>query len=153
MLSQKIRSSISALVLALTSIVVIGIGGAQELLAQERFKVGAILPLTGAAADYGIAIKNCIELAKKDKPELFTNIDFIFEDAAYDPKTAVSAYRSLTDGQRVDLTLTWGVSFCKAAGVRFPWAAPLFLITIQPSHLPIAEASGPYGRAMTAPTV
>lgn len=85
----------------------IGIGRAQELLAQEKFKVGAVLPLTGAAADYGIAIKNCVELAKKDRPEIFTNIDFIFEDAAYDPKTAISAYRSLTDGQRVDLTLTF----------------------------------------------
>jgi branched-chain amino acid transport system substrate-binding protein len=114
MLSQKIRSSIAALVLSLTSIVVIGIAGAQELLAQEKFKVGAVLPLTGGAADYGIAIKNCIELARKDNPELFTNIEFIYEDAAYDPKTAVSAYRSLTDGQQVDLTVTWGVSFCKA---------------------------------------
>jgi hypothetical protein len=46
MLSQKIRSSISALVLALTSIVVIGISGAQELLAQEKFRVGARLPLS-----------------------------------------------------------------------------------------------------------
>jgi branched-chain amino acid transport system substrate-binding protein len=93
---------------------VIGIVGSQEVLAQEKFKVGAVLPLTGAAADYGIAIKNCIELARKDNPELFTNIEFIYEDAAYDPKTAVSAYRSLTDGQQVDLTVTWGVSFCKA---------------------------------------
>jgi hypothetical protein len=114
MLSQKIRSSISAIVLTLSTIVVIGIGCSHESSAQEKFKVGAVLPLTGAAADYGIAIKNCIELARKDNPELFTNIEFIYEDAAYDPKTAVSAYRSLTDGQQVDLTVTWGVSFCKA---------------------------------------
>jgi hypothetical protein len=73
MLSQKIRSSIAALVLSLTSIVVIGIAGAQELLAQEKFKVGAVLPLTGGAADYGIAIKNCIELARKDNPNLYTS--------------------------------------------------------------------------------
>jgi branched-chain amino acid transport system substrate-binding protein len=134
MLSQKIRSSISALVLSLTSVVVIGISGAQELAAQEKFKVGAVLPLTGAAADYGIAIKNCIELAKKDKPELFTNIDFIFEDAAYDPKTAVSAYRSLTDGQRVDLALTWGVSFCKAlAPIAEARKSPLVGLCLDPT--------------------
>ena len=48
------------------------------------FQVGLVLPLTGPAADYGVAIKNCIDLAIKDRPELFTNIKFNYEDAAYD---------------------------------------------------------------------
>jgi hypothetical protein len=71
MLSRKIRSTISALVLSLASIVVIGISGAQELLAQEKFKVGAVLPLTGALAEYGVAARNGIDLAKQQHPELF----------------------------------------------------------------------------------
>lgn len=79
-----------------------------------RFKIGAVLPLTGVAAEYGIAIKNCIELAKQDRPELFKNIDFIYEDAAFDPKQAATALNKLVSVDHVDLLYTWGVAFCKA---------------------------------------
>lgn len=81
---------------------------------DQAFKIGLVLPLTGPAADYGVAIKNCIDLARKDRPELFTNIRFHYQDAAFDPKTAVSALSKLIDSDRANLVVTWGVAFCKA---------------------------------------
>jgi ABC-type branched-subunit amino acid transport system substrate-binding protein len=134
MLSQKIWSLLTHLLIRIVFIFAFGISTSNESIAQEKFKVGAVLPLTGAAADYGIAIKNCIDLAKKENPDLFTNIDFLYEDAAYDPKTAVSAYRSLTDGKQVKLTVTWGVSFCKAlAPIAETKRTPLVGICLDPT--------------------
>ncbi len=80
----------------------------------KQTKVGLVLPLTGKAADYGFAIRNCIDLARKDRPELFENIIFKYEDAAFEPRLAVSALNKLIDVEKIDLSVTWGVSFCKA---------------------------------------
>ena len=45
-----------------------------SLIPNSGFKIGMILPLTGAAADYGKSIERCVDLAKEDNPENFTNI-------------------------------------------------------------------------------
>jgi len=83
---------------------------------------------------FTLAIKNCLELARNDRPELFSNIEFFYEDAAYDPKIAISAYRSLTDGRQVDLTVTWGVSFCKAlAPIAEARKTPLVGLCLDPT--------------------
>jgi len=66
--------SLSALVFSLTSGVAIGAPGAEELLDQEKLKVGVILPLTGPLAEYGMAARNGIELARKEYPELFHDL-------------------------------------------------------------------------------
>lgn len=101
--------------------------------AEESFDVGLVIPLSGNAADYGIAIKNCIELAKKDRPEIFTNIRFRYEDASYDPKLAVTAFNKLAGLQKVELFATWGVSFCKAlAPLAEAHKIPLVGICIDP---------------------
>lgn len=80
----------------------------------QTFRIGAILPLSGPAAEYGFAIQNSISLAKQDNPEAFEHIQFIFEDAQYDTKLAVAAFKKLVEVDRVDLIYTWGVGFCKA---------------------------------------
>ena len=72
-----------------------------------------ILPLSGAAADYGQSIQNSISLAKEDQPEIFTKIKFITEDAQHDVKLAISAFKKLVELDKVDLIYTWGVPFCK----------------------------------------
>lgn len=79
----------------------------------EPFKIGVILPFTGPAAANGIAMQNSIELAQKDNPNNFTNIKFIYEDAAYDAKQALSAFIKLKDKDAVNLFYIWGISFCK----------------------------------------
>jgi branched-chain amino acid transport system substrate-binding protein len=108
MLSQKIRSSISALVLALASIVVIGISGSQELLAQERIKIGIIAPFTGPLAEFGVALRNGIVLAQKTSPNALSKIDFVYEDSQYNPQTAISIFRRFTADTQVKLVINFG---------------------------------------------
>lgn len=80
----------------------------------EPLRVGAVLPLTGVTADYGETIKNAIMMAQDDSVVLREKVKFIFEDAGYDPKQAVSAFKKLVQVDRVDLVYVWGVAFCKA---------------------------------------
>lgn len=80
----------------------------------ETFSVGAVLPLTGPASEYGASIVNAVEMARADHPALFENIVFKFEDARYDASAAVTAFHKLTQVDKVDLIFTWGISFCQA---------------------------------------
>jgi branched-chain amino acid transport system substrate-binding protein len=78
--------------------------------AQENstFKVGVILPLTGAVAEYGVATKNGIELAKKEHPELFSKVQFIYDDSQYEGKKALSGFQKLKNSDGVSLVYIWG---------------------------------------------
>ncbi len=80
----------------------------------EPFSIGAVLPLSGPAAEYGASIVNAIEMARRDHPALFENVVFKFEDGRYDASAAVTAFHKLTRIDRVDLVFTWGISFCQA---------------------------------------
>ena len=82
--------------------------------ADPSVRVGVILPLTGGAADYGESVRNSIELAREDRKDVLSKVDFLYEDAAYDPKQAVSAFHKLTRVDKVDLIYVWGVAYCKA---------------------------------------
>jgi len=95
-------------VLALTSIVVIGISGAQELLAQERSKIGIIAPFTGPLAEFGVALRNGIVLAQKTSPNALSKIDFVYEDSHYNPQTAISIFRRFTADTQVKLVINFG---------------------------------------------
>lgn len=95
--------------------------------------VGVIVPLSGGAADYGLAIRNSIELARERSPELFTDIRFEYEDATYDPRVALTAFQKLADSNHSDIIVTWGVSACKAlAPVAEARKVPLIGICIDP---------------------
>jgi branched-chain amino acid transport system substrate-binding protein len=78
----------------------------------NNFKVGVIAPLSGIAAEYGVALKNGIELAKKENQGLFGSVDFILEDTPYEPKAAVSSFNKLRTVDKVDLVYVFGVAFC-----------------------------------------
>lgn len=80
----------------------------------ESFKVGVIIPLSGSAADYGEAIRNSIELARRESPEKFTNIQFIYEDGEYNTQKAVSAFQKLRTVDKVNLVYPFGILFCRA---------------------------------------
>ena len=82
--------------------------------ADEIFDVGVVIPLTGPVADYGIAIQNSINLAIQDRPELFSNIKFHFEDAQGGTANAVSAFNKLLSTDQMKISVTFGVAFCKA---------------------------------------
>lgn len=88
---------------------------AAVLLAEPiTFRIGVIIPLSGMAAEYGEVIRNSMELAKKDHPELLGHLSFVYEDVQYDPKLAISAFHKLRLVDKADLVYTFGVSFCKA---------------------------------------
>ena len=83
-------------------VIIIVIGGIwyevnKKPLEKEPIKIGAILPLTGKAAQYGEEIKRGIELAKEDRKDISSEI--IYEDSKYDTKEGVSIYQKLkTEG-------------------------------------------------------
>jgi len=75
---------------------------------DRSFLVGVNLPLTGEVAEFGVAVKNGIQLAVKEYPSEFGGIKFIFEDNRYDSKTSVTAFNKLKDLNKVDLVFVWG---------------------------------------------
>ena len=80
---------------------------ASALLATP-FKVGVSLPLVGPYSDYGTAVQNGINLALRDRPELFGNIRFLFDDDSYDPKRTIAVLNKFVDLDRINLFFVWG---------------------------------------------
>ena len=74
----------------------------------DNIKLGIILPLTGPLAEYGVASKNGFELARKEHPDQFIEIDFVYEDSQYDPKLSISAYQKLRRDPDVKIIYSWG---------------------------------------------
>ena len=108
MLSRNIRSTISALVLSLTTIAVIGIGSSLESLAQEQIKIGVSAPFTGDLAEYGAAVRNGIDLAISEDSSSFKGLQFVFENNQYEASKAVSAFQKLTNVDAVKIIYNWG---------------------------------------------
>jgi len=81
-----------------------------SVFAQENtaFKVGVILPLTGAVAEYGVATKNGIQLAIKEHPENFSGISFVYDDSQYEGKKALSGYQKLKSSDSASVVYIWG---------------------------------------------
>ena len=71
-------------------------------------RVGISLPLTGAWAEFGEAVRNGIESARIQQPVLFSKIEFIYEDNAYDAKKAVTSLQKFADVDHVNLVFVWG---------------------------------------------
>ncbi len=82
----------------------------------DDLKVGVILPLTGALAPVGNAIRNGIILARKGRPELFSRVQFWFEDDQLDAKQTLTAYRNLRNNQKVNLLFGFGPILANAVG-------------------------------------
>lgn len=82
--------------------------------AVAEFRVGLILPLTGPATEYGLSMKNSIELARLDNPKNFEKISYLLEDSKNDAKTAVSAFQKLVLRDKIQLLYIWGVAPCAA---------------------------------------
>jgi len=73
-----------------------------------RFKVGVNAPLSGDLAEFGVAVKNGIEMACSDQKKACQNLDFLYEDNKYEAKTAITAFNKLLDIDNVDLEFVWG---------------------------------------------
>ncbi len=85
----------------------IGIVIAGGAFAQEGFKIGAYIPLTGWAANYGEDAKRGIELAVEEVNGaggiLGKKVGVLFEDSGGNPKQAVSAVQKLINIDKVPI--------------------------------------------------
>lgn len=67
-----------------------------------EIKIGAVLPLTGDAADYGKKLKMGMDLAVEEKKG-FSELKVLYEDSQAQPKQAVSAYQKLVNLDHVPI--------------------------------------------------
>ena len=81
-------------------------GASSEASSDKVFKIGGIGPVTGAAAVYGLAVKNGAQIAvdeiNADGGINGYQIEFNFQDDEHDAEKSVNAYNTLKDwGMRV----------------------------------------------------
>ena len=77
-------------------------------LAEDLLKVGVSIPLSGAFSEYGVAVRNGIELALSEHPRISDTIRFLFEDDGYEPKRTIAAVNKLVDADGAGLAFVWG---------------------------------------------
>jgi len=77
---------------------------------QAPIKIGAILPLTGSGASYGVWMKGGTEMAAEEINAgggiAGRKLEVIYEDHAADASKAVNAMRRLVEVEKVPFTLT-----------------------------------------------
>ena len=77
---------------------------------QPPIKIGAILPLTGSGASYGVWMKGGTEIAAEEINAsggiLGSKLEVIYEDHAADASKAVNAMQRLVEVEKVPFTLT-----------------------------------------------
>lgn len=93
--------------------------------ADQKLKVGVVVPLSGDMAEFGEAAQHGLQIAVSDIPELSARFDFIYEDSRYDPAKSVSAIQKLINIDHVKLLLLWG---------EYPALATMKLI--EDAHVP-----------------
>ncbi len=115
-MKQRIFSIILVIALISGLVVFSGCGKKQE----KVIKIGAILPLTGPAAEWGLNQKQGMELAIEEINKSFVannkKVVMVVEDDQSDPKAAVNAFNKimLKDKPSVILTLQSSVSMALA---------------------------------------
>lgn len=79
-----------------------------EITSASAIKIGAILPLSGAASNFGAIARRGIELALNDlSPSDRKRVQVIFEDDALSNSRSATAARKLLSIDKVDALLTW----------------------------------------------
>lgn len=89
-------------------------GHAESVSGGATLHIGVILSLSGAFADYGVAIKNGIDLALEEQPRARERFKFLYEDSQYDPKQAVPAFLKLVTREKIDLVFSFGTGVNQA---------------------------------------
>ena len=74
---------------------------------SDRFCIGIILPLSHFA-EYGLAVKNGIELAKSTGSIKFKGLEFKFEDSAFDAKRTIASFKKLAEIDKANLIYVLG---------------------------------------------
>ena len=77
-------------------------GSAGKVAETHKLKVGAILPTTGAIADFGTIFKNGLTNGLANDPD----IEVVYEDSRNDPTASLSAFQKLTTVDNVDVVVS-----------------------------------------------
>jgi len=129
---KKLWIIIGAVVVVALAIVLFITQPKKEL---KETKIGAILPLTGNNAVYGVAIKKGIELAVGEinmKNGISGNkLNVIIEDDQADPQKSVAAYKKLTTINKVPLIL--GAVFSASTLAMAPLAEKDQVVLLSPT--------------------
>lgn len=72
----------------------------------NTIKIGAVLPMTGAGAPYGLALRAGMETALADRGETKYKYKIIFEDAQQNPAKSVSAAQKLISSDKVRVLMS-----------------------------------------------
>lgn len=97
---------IVCLMLALAMLIgCVAVSGCSKKVENTVIKIGATGPLTGGAAQYGVACKNAAEIAVEEINALGDlQFEIKYEDDTHDAEKAVNAYNSLKDwGMQISL--------------------------------------------------
>lgn len=105
------RPLLAHILLSLTFLALLAITSPGESLAQERFKIGVLLPLSGPVAEYGVATQHGFELAQQEDPEGFKNIQFLFDDTQYDSNKTVLSLQKLRLADGISAAFVWGFRY------------------------------------------
>ncbi len=98
---------------------------------NDTITIGVIAPLTGSLAEFGEAVRNGFTLANEDLQKQGKQINFVFEDSAYMPDKAITAYKKLTEFDKVDVTINWGAPTSEAlVPIAKNSTTPFFAFTI-----------------------
>jgi len=94
------------LMLIFLLVVSLGIFGCEKKEEEEEIKIGAILPLTGPAGQFGQFAKEGIDIAIDEiskQRDVSLTIRVLYEDSQGDPKNAVSILNKFTKVDKVDV--------------------------------------------------
>lgn len=100
------------LILCLAVVLVLGIIATS--VAENVYKIGAILPFTGALSEFGFDEKRGMEIAVEEINNeggiKGTKLIVLYEDSMSEPKHAINAYRKLNSLENTNIILTIGSS-------------------------------------------
>jgi len=111
------------------------VSGAGAQTPTPPYKIGIILPLTGAGAAYGGYARNGVDLALAHlSPEDRARIEVKIEDDGLDPARTVTAFQSLLNQSGVDALIVWASSSGHAVRARTEGAKiPLLAVASDPA--------------------
>ncbi len=105
-INHKSSPTIAIISILLASLMVFSFGCVKK--EEKEIKIGAILPLTGDAAPYGVTLKKGMDLALDKINEKGINgkkLSVIFEDSQADPQKAVNAFNKLVIANKVPMVI------------------------------------------------
>ncbi|MEX2410191.1 MAG: ABC transporter substrate-binding protein [Candidatus Paceibacterota bacterium] len=138
----KVVIWVVVIALVIWGIVAISNNNSPEISSDEPIKIGAVLSLTGPAAQDGESIRNGIELAKKDLAKDGIEVEIVYQDDKTEPADTVSAINVISS-QNVEAII--GPTWSHLADAGIPVADNLGLVTVMPANTSeYVNAESPY---------